>query len=169
MTSLTVYRCKVCGYLHVGEAPEVCPMCGAKKIAFEEYTPRDITGTKTYENLAAAFAGESQANRRYTLFRHIAEMEGVPASVLDAFKRPMAEETAHALSHLVYMGDYGTTAENLKAAAEGEAYEYETMYRDFAETAKAEGLEDLAHYFLMVGKFENEHCSGYNKAGEEVG
>lgn len=165
---MTVYRCKVCGYLHVGEAPEKCPMCGAGQKAFVEYETPDLQGTKTLENLMAAFAGESQANRRYSLFQHIARVEGMPESVIAAFERPLAEETAHALSHLVYAGGYGNTKANLKAAAEGEAYEHDIMYADFAKMAEEEGLDEIAHYFRMVGKYENEHKEGYLKALEEL-
>lgn len=165
---MTVYRCKVCGYLHVGDAPQKCPMCGAGQKAFNEYVVPDLKGTKTLENLMAAFAGESQANRRYTLFRTIAINEGMPESVIKAFNRPLAEETAHALSHLVYAGGYGSTVDNLKAAAEGERYEHEEMYVDFAATAESEGLDDIAHYFRMVGKYENEHKEGYLAALDEI-
>ena len=165
---MKLYRCKVCGYLHVGVAPEECPMCGAAKIAFVEYEAPDLKGTQTLENLLAAFAGESQANRRYSLFQNIARLEGMSQSVIDAFARPLAEETAHALSHLVYAGGFGDTKANLKAAAEGEAYEHDIMYDDFAKIAESEGLDDIAHYFRMVGKFENEHKEGYLKALEEL-
>lgn len=166
---MKVYRCKGCGYLHVGEAPEICPMCGAPKEFFVEYQVPDLKGTKTLENLMAAFAGESQANRRYTLFQHIARVEGAPQSAIDAFDRPLAEETAHALSHLVYAGGFGDTRANLKAAAEGEAYENETMYTDFAQIAEDEGFSDIARYFRAVGKYEGEHKDGYLKALEEMG
>lgn len=165
---MTAYRCKVCGYIHVGEAPEKCPMCGAGQKAFVEYEQPDLKGTKTLENLMAAFAGESQANRRYSLYQHIAHVEGMPQSVIDAFNRPLAEETAHALSHLAYAHGYGTTKENLLAAAEGEAYEHDTMYADFAKVAEDEGYDEIAHYFRMVGKYENEHKEGYLKALKEL-
>ena len=101
-------------------------------------------GTKTLENLKAAFAGESQANRRYTLWRRIAELEGAPQSALDAFDRAAAEETAHALGHLAYIAGATTTAENLAAAAQGEDNEATDMYPRFAEIAEAEGFSDIA-------------------------
>src|SRR5512142_1572922 len=117
------YRCKGCGYYHVGAAPERCPVCGAPASFFLPYEgPGDLAGTKTLENLKAAFAGESQANRRYTLWSRIAELEGV-GKAREAFDHPAAEETAHALGHLAYMGGAGETATNLKAAIEGEGYE----------------------------------------------
>jgi rubrerythrin len=91
------YRCKVCGYYHLGPVPDVCPVCGASSTAFSPYAgPGDLAGTKTLENLKAAFAGESQANRRYTLFRRVAELESVPTAA-EAFEYAAAEETAHAL------------------------------------------------------------------------
>ncbi len=74
-----MYRCKGCGYFHVGPAPERCPVCGASQNMFVAYAgPGDLSGSETLENLKAAFAGESQANRRYTLFKRVAELEGAP-------------------------------------------------------------------------------------------
>lgn len=166
---VAMYRCSSCGYLHVGPAPETCPVCGAPASAFNEYQAPNLEGTKTLENLKAAFAGESQANRRYTLWKRIAELEGAPQSAIDAFDRAQREETAHALGHLAYIAGATTTADNLKAAAEGEGYECTEMYPSFAETAEAEGLGDLATYFRRVGAYENEHRAAYLKALEELG
>ena len=164
-----MYRCKGCGYLHVGPAPEFCPVCGVPRTSFVLYEgPGDLTGTETLENLKAAFAGESQANRRYTLWKRIAELEGAPQSALDAFDRAAAEETAHALGHLAYMGGFGTTAQNLAAAAEGEGYETAEMYPSFAETAEAEGYPQIASYFRAVGRYEGEHKGEYLAALEEL-
>jgi len=161
-------RC-ICGYLHVGPAPERCPVCGAPASSFSKFeTLPDLEGTKTLENLKAAFAGESQANRKYTLWRRIAELEGAPLSVLAAFDRAALEETAHALGHLAYMGGFGTTAENLKAAAAGEDYECTEMYPQFADAADAEGLTDIASYFRSVGRYEKLHRQGYLAALEEL-
>jgi len=164
---MKVYRCSVCGYLSVGEIPEECPMCHAKKVAFKEYQVPDIKGTKTYDNLAAAFAGESQANRKYSLWQNIAKLEG-HAEAAKAFDRPLAEETDHALSHAAYMGMFGDTEENLKNAAEGERYEQEDMYPGFAKTAEEEGFPEIAHYFEFVGKFEGEHKQGYLNAKDAL-
>jgi rubrerythrin len=158
------YRCSSCGYFHVGPAPEKCPVCGAPKTAFAAYEgPGDLSGTKTLENLKAAFAGESQANRKYTLWARIAELEG-KASAKDAFDHAAAEETAHALGHLAYMSGFGSTADNLRAAAEGEGYETVEMYPQFAEIAEAEGFADIAFFFRSVGRFENEHKGRYEDA-----
>ncbi len=165
-----MYRCKGCGYLHVGPAPETCPVCGVPRSMFASYqSVGDLTGTKTMENLAAAFAGESQANRIYTLFRRIAELEGAPQSVLDAFDRAAREETAHALGHAAYMGKFGETAANLETAARGEDYECEDMYPGFAETAEAEGFDDIAYYFRSVGRFEKGHRDEYRDALKDLG
>lgn len=159
-----MYRCKGCGYLHVGPAPERCPVCGAPQSFFVPAEgPGDLTGSKTLENLKAAFAGESQANRRYTLFARIAELEG-DEEARAAFERAASEETAHALGHLAYMGAFGTTVENLAAAAEGEEYETAEMYPEFARIAEEEGYPQIAHYFRSVGGFERQHRDGFRKA-----
>ncbi|MDO8963561.1 MAG: ferritin family protein [Coriobacteriia bacterium] len=162
------YRCKSCGYYHVGPAPEKCPVCGAPQAFFLPYEgPGDLAGSKTLENLKAAFAGESQANRRYTLWSRIAELEGA-ASAVDAFNTAAAEETAHALGHLAYLGGFGETATNLKAAIEGEGYEFREMYPNFAEEAEAEGHPEIAHFFRAVGGFEDKHHQAYEKALGDV-
>lgn len=163
------YRCSACGYYHIGPAPEHCPVCGAARTAFKPYDgPGDLTGTRTLENLKAAFAGESQANRRYTLWRRIAELEGTPESALKAFDRAAAEETAHALGHLAYIAGATATAENLRAAMGGENNEATEMYPDFAQIAEDEGLPEIAFYFRRVGQFEAEHRDGYRAALEEL-
>ena len=162
-------RCKGCGYFHVGPAPEHCPVCGAPKTAFQPYDgPGDLSGTKTLENLKAAFAGESQANRMYTLFARIAELEGAHEARA-AFERAGAEETAHALGELAYMGAFGGTEENLTKAAAGEDYECREMYPDFAQIAEDEGFTDVAFYFRALGRFEKEHREEYRKANEGLG
>jgi len=162
------YRCKGCGYYHVGPAPDVCPVCGAPQSFFLAYEgPGDLDGTRTLENLKAAFAGESQANRRYTLWSRIAGLEGAPSAAA-AFDHAAAEETAHALGHLAYMGAAGTTADNLKAAMEGEGYEFREMYPSFADEAEAEGLPEIAFYFRSVGRFEGKHQAGYEAALGEL-
>lgn len=162
-------RCKGCGYVHVGPAPESCPVCGAPQRMFAPYDgPGNLVGTQTLENLKAAFAGESQANRMYTLFSRIAELEG-HREAKAAFDRARAEETAHALGHLAYMGGFGTTADNLAKAVAGEDYEYESMYPGFAEVAEREGFDDIAFYFRSVGRFEKEHREEYRAALEGMG
>ncbi len=163
------YRCSGCGYFHIGPAPETCPVCGVPKTAFKVYDgPGDLAGSKTLDNLKAAFAGESQANRRYTLWRRIAELEGAPQSALDAFDRAAAEETAHALGHLAYIAGATVTADNLAAAVSGEDNEATEMYPGFSETAEAEGFADIAYYFRSLGRFEGEHREDYRAALSEM-
>ena len=158
------YRCAGCGYYHIGPAPDACPVCGAPKSAFAEYAgPGDLSGTKTLDNLKAAFAGESQANRRYTLWSRIAGIEGAPAAVA-AFDHAAAEETAHALGHLAYIAGATSTADNLAAAINGEGYEFEEMYPTFAADAEAEGFPEIAEYFRAVGGFEDKHRGQYDAA-----
>lgn len=163
------YRCSSCGYYHIGPAPERCPVCGASMKAFKPYDgPGDLTGTQTLENLKAAFAGESQANRRYTLWKRIAELEGAPETASKAFERAAAEETAHALGHLAYIGGFGSSVENLSAAAEGEDNEATDMYPGFAEIAEQEGFPEIAFYFRSVGRFEAEHREEYRGAIKDL-
>jgi rubrerythrin len=160
---IELYRCKGCGYLHVGPAPEKCPVCGAPQSFFiASERPADLSGTQTLVNLQAAFAGESQANRRYTLFSRIAELEG-DAEAQAAFDHAAAEETAHALGHLAYMNAYGATADNLDAEAEGEDYEFTKMYPEFARIAEEEGYPEIAFYFRSVGNFERKHRDEYKR------
>ncbi len=92
----------------------------------------------TNENLATAFAGESQANRKYLAFARAAEKEGF-AQIARLFRAAAEAETIHALAHLANMGGVGTTRENLEAAVAGETYEFEKMYPPMVEQAKAEG------------------------------
>lgn len=159
------YRCSGCGYYHIGPAPERCPVCGALKTAFKEYDgPSGLSGTRTLENLAAAFAGESQANRRYTLWKRIAEIEGAPESAIKAFERAADEETAHALGHLAYIAGATTTADNLRTAMAGEDGEATDMYPGFAQIAEDEGFPEIAFYFRSVGRYEAEHRDGYRDA-----
>jgi rubrerythrin len=161
------YRCRSCGYFHVGPAPEHCPVCGATN-SFVVYSgPGDLSGTQTLENLKAAFAGESQANRMYTLFARIAELEGAHEARA-VFERAAAEETAHAHGHLAYMSGFGSTVENLRKAIEGENYETTDMYPSFAEIAEKEGLQDIAFYFRSVGRYEKEHRDEYRKVLEDL-
>jgi len=152
--------------MHVGPAPEHCPVCGAPKTSFVPYDgPGDLTGTRTLENLQTALAGESQANRMYTLFARIAELEAAHEARA-VFERAAAEETAHAHGQLGYMSGFGSTIENLKKAISGEDYEYTDMYPQFADVAEEEGFPEIAYYFRAVGRFEKEHRDEYRKALE---
>lgn len=166
---METYRCKACGYFHVGPAPERCPVCGAPQSFFLPYAgPGDLAGSRTLDNLEAAFAGESQANRRYRLWSRVATLEAQPAAA-EAFDAAGAEETAHAMGHLAYMGGFGSTRDNLEAAIEGEGYEFREMYPKFADEAEAEGHDDIARFFRALGGFEDKHRAAYAKALEGLG
>lgn len=160
---MVIYRCKICGYLHLGEIPETCPMCGGPGSNFYEYKVPDISGTKTYENLEKAFTGESQALPEYTLWKQVAQIEGHPEAA-EAFDRPLREEPVHALSHAIYMGRYGSTAENVANSVSGEKYEETEMYPEMAKTAEEEGFPEIAHYLRSVAKFEGIHKNGFIQA-----
>lgn len=122
---------------------------------------------KTDENLKAAFAGESQANRTYLAFAKVAEKEGFP-QVAKLFKAAAEAETIHALNHLRVMGKAKTTAENLNAAVSGETYEFTKMYPEFIEEAKKEGNKAALQSFDNANKVEQVHADLYKKALESV-
>ena len=121
--------------------------------------------SKTQENLMAAFAGESQANRKYLAFAEVADKEGLP-QVAKLFRAAAAAETIHAHAHLKNAGHVGTTAENLKAALEGETYEFTKMYPEMVKEAEAEGNVAVAKYFGYANAVEKVHAGLYTKALE---
>jgi rubrerythrin len=136
-----------------------------------------LNGTKTHQNLKDAFAGESQANRRYLYFAKVADVEGYP-EVSGLFKDTADGETGHAHGHLDYLkqvGDpatglpIGNTAKNLKAAVAGETHEYETMYPGMARTARDEGFADIAEWFETLAKAEKSHAGRFQKAHDTLG
>jgi rubrerythrin len=136
----------------------------------------NIKGTKTHENLKAAFAGESQANRRYLYFAKIADVEGYP-EVAGNFRDTAEGETGHAHGHLDFLkqaGDpatnlpFGSTDNNLKAAVAGETYEYTTMYPGFAKTAREEGFTEVAEWFETLAKAEKQHAGKFQKMLESI-
>jgi len=132
---------------------------------------KTLAGTKTHDNLKAAFAGESQANRRYLYFAKNADVEGHPD--LAALFRDTAEgETGHAHGHLDFLkqvGDpatgepIGDTRKNLKAAIAGETYEYTEMYPSFARAARQEGFEEIAEWFETLARAEKSHAGRFQK------
>ena len=131
----------------------------------------DLNGTKTHDNLKAAFAGESQANRRYLYFAKIADVEGEP-DLAGLFRDTAEGETGHAHGHLDFLkhvGDpatglpIGDTASNLKAAVAGETYEYTDMYPGMAATARAEGFSEIANWFETLAKAEKSHAGRFQK------
>ncbi len=130
-----------------------------------------LQGTKTHQNLKEAFAGESQANRRYLYFAKVADVEGYP-EIAGNFKETADGETGHAHGHLDYLkqvGDpatglpIGNTEKNLKAAIAGETYEYETMYPGMAKTARDEGFDDVAEWLETLAKAEKSHAGRFTK------
>ena len=117
----------------------------------------------TQDNLKAAFAGESQANRKYLAFAQKAEKEGFP-QVAKLFRAAAEAETVHAHSHLRVMGGIKATAENLQAAIEGEGYEFQTMYPDFIKMAETEGNKPAVNTFKNAMAVEKEHHTLYSTA-----
>ena len=132
---------------------------------------QSLAGTKSHQNLKEAFAGESQANRRYLYFARVADIEGYP-DIGGLFRDTSEAETGHAFGHLDFLkevGDpctgvpIGNTEKNLKSAIEGETYEYTEMYPGFAKTARDEGLLELAEWFETLAKAEKSHAGRFNK------
>jgi rubrerythrin len=135
-----------------------------------------LKGTRTHENLKAAFAGESQANRRYLYFANKADVEGHP-EVAALFRSTAEGETGHAHGHLDYLaavGDpatdlpIGSSADNLKAAVAGETHEYTDMYPGMAKVAREEGFEEIADWFETLAKAERSHANKFAKALEAL-
>ena len=129
----------------------------------------ELKGSKTEQNLMTAFAGESQARNKYTYFASKAKKEGYE-QIAAIFQETADNEKEHAKMwfKLLNGGDIGNTAENLKAAADGENYEWTDMYAEFAKTAKEEGFEHIAYLFSEVAKIEKEHEERYLKLLENV-
>ncbi|KXW57656.1 rubrerythrin family protein [Ferrovum myxofaciens] len=131
-----------------------------------------LAGTQTHENLKAAFAGESQANRRYLYFAAKADIEG-QNDVAAVFRSTAEGETGHAHGHLEYMeavGDpatglpIGSSRQNLKAAIEGETHEYTDMYPGMAKVAREEGFDEIADWFETLAKAERSHANRFSQA-----
>jgi len=133
-----------------------------------------LNGTKTLENLKHAFAGESQANRRYLYFAKQADIHGNP-DVARLFRDTAEGETGHAHGHLEYLetmggGDpatgrpIGSISENLAAAVEGETYEYTAMYPTMAREARDEGFDEVADWFETLAQAERSHAGRFQKA-----
>ena len=127
----------------------------------------NIKGTKTEANLMAAFAGESQARNKYTFYASKARKEGY-VQIANLFEETANNEKEHAKMWFKELKLLGNTAENLKAAAEGENYEWTDMYKTFAEEADAEGFKELAAKFRMVAEIEKSHEERYLKLLENV-
>jgi rubrerythrin len=138
---------------------------------------KKLKGTKTEDNLKHAFAGESQANRRYLYFAQKADVEGYN-DVAAVFRSTAEGETGHAHGHLEYLeqvGDpatgepFGPTKLNLKSAIAGETYEYTDMYPGMAKAARGEGFDEIADWFETLAKAERSHANRFTKALNELG
>ena len=128
--------------------------------------------SKTEQNLKDAFAGESQANRRYLYFAAKADVEGYNDAA-SVFRSTAEGETGHAHGHLEYLEETGdpatglpmaSTGNNLKASIAGETHEYTDMYPGMAATAKDEGFEEIADWFETLAKAERSHANRFQKA-----
>ena len=131
-----------------------------------------LKGTKTHQNLKDAFAGESQANRRYLYFANKADVEG-HTEVAALFRSTAEGETGHAHGHLDYLAQVGDPAtdlpigsseNNLKAAVAGETHEYTDMYPGMAKAARDEGFDEIADWFETLAKAERSHANKFAKA-----
>src|SRR5215468_7454680 len=134
----------------------------------------DLKGSKTHDNLKEAFAGESQANRRYLYFAQKADVEGYP-DVAALFREVAEGETGHAFGHFDFLSEVGdpvtglpvgTSEKNLMSAIEGETYEYTQMYPGFAKTAREEGFDEIAEWFETLARAERSHAGRFTKAFE---
>ena len=117
----------------------------------------------TEDNLKEAFAGESQANRRYLAFAKKADADGKPG-IARLFRAAAAAETIHAHAHLRVLGEVKSTAENLQAAVEGESHEFKTMYPEFSKEAQAEGNKAALASFQNAMAVEEVHAGLYSEA-----
>lgn len=131
-----------------------------------------LKGSKTHNNLKDAFAGESQANRRYLYFARKADIEGQP-DIAGVFRDTAEGETGHAFGHFDFLkevGDpvtgvaVGDSEKNLQSAIEGETYEYTEMYPGFAKTARDEGFEEISAWFETLARAEKSHAGRFTKA-----
>ena len=127
----------------------------------------ELKGSKTEKNLMTAFAGESQARNKYTYFASVAKKEGYE-QIAAIFLETAENEKEHAKLWFKALGELGTTAQNLKAAAEGENYEWTDMYATFAKEAEEEGFTRLAYQFRAVAAIEKSHEERYLKLLENV-
>src|SRR5947199_10750752 len=139
-------------------------------------TMASLNGSKTHENFKHAFAGESQANRRYLYFARVADIEGFP-DMAGLFKDTADAETGHAFGHLDFLKGVGEpvtdepigkTEKNLKSAVAGETYEYTQMYPGMAKTARDDGFAELAEWFETLAKAEKSHAGRFTKGLKQI-
>ena len=127
----------------------------------------ELKGSKTAENLAFAFAGESQARNKYDYFASQAKKEGYE-QISAIFQETAGNEKEHAKLWFKRLGGIGKTTENLLAAAAGEHEEWTEMYKQFAQTAREEGFEEIAQQFEGVAAIEKHHEERYRKLLENI-
>lgn len=136
-----------------------------------------LRGSKTEHNLKEAFAGESQANRRYLYFAQKADIEG-HNDIAAVFRSTAEGETGHAHGHLEFLSEVGDpatglpigdTMTNLKAAIAGETHEYTDMYPSMAKEARDEGFDEIAEWFETLAKAEKSHAGRFQRALETIG
>lgn len=136
----------------------------------------DLATSQTLENLKEAFAGESQANRRYLYFAQKADVEGYP-DVAALFRSVAEGETGHAFGHFDFMAEVGDpatgepvgpTEDNLRSAIAGETYEYTEMYPGFAKTAREEGFDEIAEWMETLARAEKSHAGRFGEGLESI-
>ncbi|HHY19065.1 MAG TPA: rubrerythrin family protein [Firmicutes bacterium] len=128
---------------------------------------KELKGSKTEQNLLAAFAGESQARTKYTIYASKAKKEGYE-QIAGIFDETSRNELEHAKRIFNFLGLVGNTEENLRDAAAGENYEWTTMYKEFEKVAREEGFEQIAEFFKEVAEVEEQHELRYLKLAENV-
>jgi rubrerythrin len=137
----------------------------------------ELKGSKTHANLKEAFAGESQANRRYLYFAQKADIEGYP-DISTLFRSIAEGETGHAFGHFDFLaaaGDpvtdqpVGATEDNLRSAIHGETYEYTEMYPGFARTARDEGFTEIAEWLETLARAEKSHAGRFQQGLQSIG
>ena len=136
----------------------------------------DLKGSKTHDNLKEAFAGESQANRRYLYFAQKADVEGYP-DVAALFRSVAEGETGHAFGHFDFLAEVGDpvtgskvgkTTDNLQSAIDGETYEFTEMYPGFARTARDEGFEEVGEWLETLARAEKSHAGKFTQGLESL-
>jgi rubrerythrin len=136
----------------------------------------ELKGSQTHANLKEAFAGESQANRRYLYFAQKADIEGYP-DISTLFRSIAEGETGHAFGHFDFLaaaGDpvtdqpVGATEENLRSAIHGETYEYTEMYPGFARTARDEGFTEIAEWLETLARAEKSHAGRFQQGLQSI-
>jgi|GEM_PF-6499 len=163
--------CTVCGYVYDGEVPFEqlpadwkCPICGQPKSVFVIEKAEE---NKTTKNLMEAFAGESQANRKYMTYAKKAEAEG-KKNAAKLFSAASDAETIHALKEFEIAGKINSTSDNLLDAVKGETHEYQDIYPEFIKTAEAEGNKAAAMIFTYAMKAEEAHAKLYKEALDSI-